>query len=323
MTWESQEERDALADDRDRELWITLPRPCGAAESGDGGTGDDMSDDGFNETCGECDNFVQCGPKGIGIDSLADPGCFARASKQEVRRKMSDGIKRYGCGSVYEWPGLGQYVAYTDHQQALAARDETIKELQKSLNGEREALLKYFLELRGVETPCKKCGGTGVITYGSTSTWRGGIGGQSMTNDVCDTCWGSGDAVRTWVNLRKASSEKKAREEMILKQAKQIADSTAQCNTLRSSVDELARANQTLITQIREQARRIAALDFIVRKVFDGGHSAYCVEAETLGECVCAWKMSHMYVKYGELPDVPPAPAQPQEAPESKEQRHD
>jgi len=36
MTWESQEERDALADDRDRELWITLPRPCGAAES-DGG----------------------------------------------------------------------------------------------------------------------------------------------------------------------------------------------------------------------------------------------------------------------------------------------
>jgi len=36
MTWESQAERDALADDRDRELWITLPRPCGAAES-DGG----------------------------------------------------------------------------------------------------------------------------------------------------------------------------------------------------------------------------------------------------------------------------------------------
>jgi len=35
MTWESADERDALADDRDRELWIAMPRPCGAAESGD------------------------------------------------------------------------------------------------------------------------------------------------------------------------------------------------------------------------------------------------------------------------------------------------
>jgi hypothetical protein len=39
---------------------------------------------------------------------------------------------------------------------------------------------------------CKKCDGYGYRAYGSTSTWRGGIGGQAITADVCDDCWGSG-----------------------------------------------------------------------------------------------------------------------------------
>lgn len=67
----------------------------------------------------------------------------------------------------------------------------------------KEQVYKEVLHARGVETPCKKCGGLGVRVYRDTSTWRDGIGGQALTDDVCDTCWGSGDANKSWVNLRK------------------------------------------------------------------------------------------------------------------------
>lgn len=50
---------------------------------------------------------------------------------------------------------------------------------------------------------CRECGGSGYKLYGSTATWRGGIGGQAMTNDVCDYCWGSGSNSRPWPSWRK------------------------------------------------------------------------------------------------------------------------
>lgn len=59
-----------------------------------------------------------------------------------------------------------------------------------------------FLKWRGVCTYCTKCNGSGIRTYPSTATWRGGIGGAAMTRDVCDECWGSGDRDRPGVNLR-------------------------------------------------------------------------------------------------------------------------
>lgn len=40
--------------------------------------------------------------------------------------------------------------------------------------------------------PCAACHGNGYRAYGSTATWRRGIGGQAFTTDVCDECWGSG-----------------------------------------------------------------------------------------------------------------------------------
>jgi hypothetical protein len=66
-----------------------------------------------------------------------------------------------------------------------------------------EAALRW----RGVRTPCAACSGSGVIMYASTATWMGGIGGCAMTRGVCDACWGSGDANRPWVNLRKQRDE--------------------------------------------------------------------------------------------------------------------
>lgn len=59
-----------------------------------------------------------------------------------------------------------------------------------------------MLDIRGIDTPCKECGGWGVKTYGSTATWRGGIGGSALTDDVCDNCWGSGDENKKWPSHR-------------------------------------------------------------------------------------------------------------------------
>lgn len=49
---------------------------------------------------------------------------------------------------------------------------------------------------------CRKCNGRGTRSYPSTSTWRGGIGGQAFTGDVCDGCWGSGNRHRPWPSHR-------------------------------------------------------------------------------------------------------------------------
>lgn len=71
---------------------------------------------------------------------------------------------------------------------------------------ERQEFMREILDMRGVEEPCQDCGGLGVKTYGDTTTWRGGTGGQSFTSDVCNKCWGSGDRYRHWLNLRTVRS---------------------------------------------------------------------------------------------------------------------
>jgi hypothetical protein len=65
-------------------------------------------------------------------------------------------------------------------------------------------------DVRGVETPCVRCGGAGVRTYGSTSAWRGGAGGQVMTDAVCDRCWGTGDEKRRGTSFREIERWKAA-----------------------------------------------------------------------------------------------------------------
>ncbi|MBU1082745.1 MAG: hypothetical protein KKB59_19830 [Spirochaetes bacterium] len=61
---------------------------------------------------------------------------------------------------------------------------------------------QMFLEWRDIEHMCHKCGGSGKYTYPSSATWHGGIGGQVLTNDVCDKCWGSGDEINKGANLK-------------------------------------------------------------------------------------------------------------------------
>lgn len=69
----------------------------------------------------------------------------------------------------------------------------------------------WMLRQRGVDEPCETCHGAGCRWYGSTSTWRGGMGGASMTMDVCDVCWGSGDKDYPWTDLRKLRNGEDAR----------------------------------------------------------------------------------------------------------------
>lgn len=65
-----------------------------------------------------------------------------------------------------------------------------------------EEVFADILEQRGVVERCSACIGLGVRAYGSTATWRGGVGGMTITSDVCDKCWGSGDANSPWPSHR-------------------------------------------------------------------------------------------------------------------------
>ena len=68
-------------------------------------------------------------------------------------------------------------------------------------------VLERFLNWRGIDIPCEKCGGAGSMAYPSTTGWRGGTGGMTVTTDVCSVCWGSGDANRHGADLKKITSE--------------------------------------------------------------------------------------------------------------------
>lgn len=75
-------------------------------------------------------------------------------------------------------------------------------ESEKAARSDSEQAYRWMLDFRGIKEPCMRCGGAGRRAYGSTSTWRGGIGGAAITEDVCDACWGTGDDARHGVNLR-------------------------------------------------------------------------------------------------------------------------
>ncbi len=83
--------------------------------------------------------------------------------------------------------------------RALSA-EARVKELEKYREDEHARMLSW----RDIEPDefCETCGGSGTRVYGSTATWRGGIGGQALTADVCDKCWGSGNKHRAWPSMR-------------------------------------------------------------------------------------------------------------------------
>ena len=111
----------------------------------------------------------------------------------EKARALAKKIREHRCDSPNCW---------LDVQDEDCLARELVAALAACAREGRQEHWQEFLDARGVIDTCTKCGGTGTVVYGSTATWRGGIGGQMMTNDVCDKCWGSGDEHKHWTNLR-------------------------------------------------------------------------------------------------------------------------
>lgn len=110
---------------------------------------------------------------------------------------------------------------------------------------DRAAALAWAQHWRGIEATdaCPACAGAGTHWYSSTATWRGGMGGQAFTRDVCDQCWGSGDRTRPWLNLRTLRDD----------QQREVA---------KLAVDALARACGAQFSVVGPQVRAlIVALD--------------------------------------------------------------
>ena len=104
-----------------------------------------------------------------------------------------------------------------------------------------------LLEWRDIRTPCDDCQGSGTKMYGNTATWRYGMGGNAMTTDVCDKCWGSGDKERSWTDLRLLDKNKET--EIRRRVAKWMHDSLGMyLNTLHPALNILA-------TNLEKQSR--------------------------------------------------------------------
>jgi hypothetical protein len=105
-----------------------------------------------------------------------------------------------------------------------------------------------FLDWRGIDPvdACRTCDGVGRRCYGSTATWRGGMGGAMMTTDVCDACWGSGDRYHPGADLRRLRDEESGRV------AKEAVDALARAAgaTLSSTVVQV----MEIVTILREAA---------------------------------------------------------------------
>lgn len=86
-------------------------------------------------------------------------------------------------------------------EQMLGSVNEDSFGVNNDAIDEAERLLGAVRHLCGVA--CKACGGVWTRLYGSTATWRGGIGGAAMTVGTCSDCWGSGRVDRAGVDLRR------------------------------------------------------------------------------------------------------------------------
>jgi len=75
-----------------------------------------------------------------------------------------------------------------------------------TMTGEEYDRLRFdaLLEWREIDPgdACKGCSGAGKMVYSNTSTWHHAFGGQMITSDVCEQCWGSGSASRPWPSWR-------------------------------------------------------------------------------------------------------------------------
>lgn len=128
----------------------------------------------------------------------------AEAERDAARKDLAECYRLSGADPDGDtWEHLWQ-TAVDEVRLLRQQYNEMRRELAEATDPDNR--LRAMLEWRGVVTPCAVCSGSGRRGYANTSTWRGGSGGQMLTDDVCDSCWGSGDAERPGANLRKLAS---------------------------------------------------------------------------------------------------------------------
>jgi len=86
-------------------------------------------------------------------------------------------------------------------ERALSRSEDDLPDHPDIWEDEARRLVATARHLGGYA--CLKCGGIGRCVYSDTSTWRGGAGGQSLTESVCDRCWGTGRTDETGIDLRR------------------------------------------------------------------------------------------------------------------------
>lgn len=98
---------------------------------------------------------------------------------------------------------------------------------------------EFMRRFCGVDDLCHVCQGLGRRMYNNSSTWHYGAGANTITWDVCDDCWGTGDMHRTGVNLRKQRDE--MRDEIARKALTYLSD--AACASVRGGeeVEEICK----------------------------------------------------------------------------------
>lgn len=166
--------------------------------------------------------------------------------------------------------------------------EEAVEKAVRAHDSERFG--QYLLDMRGIDgEPCRECGGVGVKAYGDTSTWRGGVGGQMITNAVCDRCWGSGDPDRPWVNLRTLKSD----QEQAIRAAveKALAYHGRECSAAGVALVEEARARHA-----REMEKALAEQEACYRrevlqaKIDTLDDLWVCVRRDIYGNAIeCEW----------------------------------
>lgn len=124
----------------------------------------------------------------------------------ELRQKLAEPWRHFPCPETQQ--PCGRMCLSMCHR-----RSDLIGELRRERDEEHDRRLDW----RGIDPgdKCSACGGAGSRAYGSTATWRGGIGGRAITSDVCNRCWGSGSKTHRWPSHRAAmgGGERERREQ--------------------------------------------------------------------------------------------------------------
>lgn len=138
-------------------------------------------------------------------------------SKIDLNKIRQEADEEYTAGRLEAFLHQRFYVLCAEVERLQTERDAAQELLDKYREGERNRLL-YF---RGIDPEyggalvCKTCQGSGVKAYPSTATWHGGIGGQAITSDVCNQCWGSGDLNRKGANLKELTAKLRDYQRML------------------------------------------------------------------------------------------------------------